>query len=653
MFNVLFVFFGMAINIALVVHDKINLQNSVDLAAYYAAMKQSELLNVIAHENYQIRQSFKLLSWRYRVIGTLGLVNPEENKHPVTSGQYTDVPWGPAKIPKVCIVYKPQWKETPEGENLCNTESLKIPKLPKVEVIAGFLPVNVGIAALSSKLIGQFNVQCQNKAAVDWYFAMSILHAFRLDQRNRMQVITGVANGMSKESKNGDFVDLDGNSVMEGARRTFMKNLTYANRQSFESAGSFEIMNSLQGIDPKRWLPPVSILPTLIYIDTTDPTSASGCEDIPTNVFVPPQQPKSIEMLKAEASAGGYQAADLLKWAKDSFLEDSDYQFTMGVEKNPWYMAYMGIKATTTPRPIFFPMGPGVQMVARTFAKPFGGRIGPWYKSGWSKGAENSSGDLVDPWIPPRREAGGVMNSPDDPRRFPNYSRYPGDPYGMTTKLALNSVVGMKTVMLSLGFYQNIKADMDMASNNDILAWDYETNKSPQIRDIEIAAITPDLFDITYYSIEPNFAKNYYPRLKANKTKLGIDPAVPIRTDIGMRPPNDMTIQDQMKMTKEKAIQRDSAFYFVEQKAHLLTSWLPGKGGFVYGVGESMENFGKCSVPDDGMKITNPGSCVAGGGRTGYSVKLINRDALNSSEHAIGGSVSAKGGIENPPKDGW
>ncbi|NJL25348.1 MAG: hypothetical protein HC902_09325 [Calothrix sp. SM1_5_4] len=62
MFNVLFVFFAMAINIALVVHDKINLQNSVDLAAYYAASKQAELLNAIAHENYAIRQSYKLLA---------------------------------------------------------------------------------------------------------------------------------------------------------------------------------------------------------------------------------------------------------------------------------------------------------------------------------------------------------------------------------------------------------------------------------------------------------------------------------------------------------------------------------------------------------------------------------------------------------------
>ena len=58
-FQVLFVFFAMSINVALVVHDKINLQNSVDLAAYYMAQRQAEVLNVMAHQNYAIRQTMQ------------------------------------------------------------------------------------------------------------------------------------------------------------------------------------------------------------------------------------------------------------------------------------------------------------------------------------------------------------------------------------------------------------------------------------------------------------------------------------------------------------------------------------------------------------------------------------------------------------------
>ncbi|MGE3760581.1 MAG: TadE/TadG family type IV pilus assembly protein, partial [Pseudobdellovibrionaceae bacterium] len=212
LFNVLFVFFAMAINIASVVHDKINLQNSIDLASYYAASKQAELLNVIAHENYAIRQSYKILAWRYRTLGTMGLYR--STVHPVWSGDMSDSAFGPAVRPSLCVTYKPTWVEVPEGENLCNEVNLRIPPLPEVQVIAGFLGINAGIAALSRQLRAQFDIQCQKHGAYNWWFAMSILHAFRLDQCNRKQVIFALARNLSTEN---DFIDLDGNSVLQGA----------------------------------------------------------------------------------------------------------------------------------------------------------------------------------------------------------------------------------------------------------------------------------------------------------------------------------------------------------------------------------------------------------------------------------------------------
>ena len=103
-FQALFILFAMSLNVALVVHDKINLQNSVDIAAYYGAMKQAEMMNAIAHINYQIRQSWKLLVWRYRVLGSMGVTHNSASSptfndtehifrvftppHPFTTGPY-------------------------------------------------------------------------------------------------------------------------------------------------------------------------------------------------------------------------------------------------------------------------------------------------------------------------------------------------------------------------------------------------------------------------------------------------------------------------------------------------------------------------------------------------------------------------------------
>ena len=71
-FPVIFFCLAMVINVGMVVHDKINLQNSVDLAAIYAAQRQAEVMDAMAHINYQMRQSYKLLAWRYLVLGNSG-----------------------------------------------------------------------------------------------------------------------------------------------------------------------------------------------------------------------------------------------------------------------------------------------------------------------------------------------------------------------------------------------------------------------------------------------------------------------------------------------------------------------------------------------------------------------------------------------------
>ena len=58
--------------------------------------------------------------------------------------------------------------------------------------------------------------------------------------------------------------------------------------------------------------------------------------------------------------------------------------------------------------------------------------------------------------------------------------------------------------------------------------------------------------------------------------------------------------------------------------------------------------FGRCSANDDDLTLKNPGSCVAGGGRTGYSVKIISRDALVNGDFILGGKSSSGGVVVLP-----
>ncbi len=647
-FQVLFVFFAMAINVALVVHDKINLQNATDLAAYYGAQKQAEMLNIMAHKNYQIRQSWKLLTWRYRVLGGLGLQRPP---HPATVGGPLEDQASFGHPPSICITYKP-WAEVQGQDNLCKEPETVIPPLPRVPIIAGFNGINAQIHAFATALRRRVSQNCDSHGAFNYWFAATILKAFREDQKNRKDIMYALADNLSQKN----FRDLNGHPVVTGVQSTFLKNLTYGNS---EGQPHLEFFNSLEGRARKEWLSEIRISPTLLYIDNAP---GEGCRGHHQSVVYLPQRPGSLSLLDLQLDPPPHH---LRQFAMDSttFGPDNNYAYSLGVEKNPWIWAYVGIKAETTPRPLFFPIGPHVRMVARSFAKPFGGRMGPWFQENWPEGASQSQGERTDPLLPPRNNTDGSVPNPEDRTRLPNYSRFPGDLLGLQSSLALAGLQGMNRsnlggLRLSYGAYGPIAENFEHAASNDILPWDSQSNQAPPIRRYELAAIAPDLFDITYYSIEPNFNSNYLPKLRANRGPLRIPTSITIRGDLGTRKPeNTNSVSVQSQILSGVGLQRPEAFYFVRDKTHLLTSWLPNKEDYRYDAfsqGQPVTDFGRCRQPDDTLNLKVPGSCVAGGGRTGYSVKFISRDALLNGRFPIGGP-NIVGPIANPPPEdeGW
>lgn len=661
-FQVLFVLFAMAINIALVVHDKINLQNAVDLAAYYAAERQAEMLNVIAHENYMIRQSWKLLAWRYRVLGSDGVVTP--NTHPVISGDITDLPFqfDPNSIdPAVCVTHAGSWADVNPDESLCKKPATAIPPLPKVRVIAGFLGFNYVFAALTDKLRATMANNCSQLGAYNWWYAMVIMQAFREDQRNRKQVINAIAKNLSGRGDN-DFMDLDGNSVYDGALRTYQKNLTYSNSQA---QINFQMMNSMQGIRRDQWLSDVMISPTIRYVD---PQEGDGCFSVWQNVATLPSRGTAVSFLRAPLP-NGLDGSYLESFREENILADNDYQMTLGVEKNPWAMAYVGVRAETAPRPIFIPWGESVTIKARAFAKPFGGRIGPWYGSRWPRGSDRSIGEESDQLIPSRSTPSGFMGSENDPRRLPNYSRFPGDVLGLRSRLSLNSLNGFQAVKASYNYYLHAGKPIqnDPSAYNEVVAADpFDFATMPAIRKFEIAAIAPDLYDVTYYSIENNFSSLILPKLRNNRVKIGIPDTVALRGDLGQ---NDkipgmlgFSVVDQFKMaqnlgsgTTGASLQNAEAYYYVRSRENVLTSWT--SGDVLYNYSFPSGRFGVCKFDDDDLKpeFKVPGGCLARGGRSGYSVKLVSRNMLLSNSLPIGGDKEAPGGIINPPlaTAGW
>lgn len=647
-FQVLFLFFAMGINLALVVHDKINLQNSVDLAAYYAGQKQAELLNVIAHNNYQIRQAWKLFIWRMHVLGTMGIENPE---HPTQGGSATEAIYPAANYPMICVAYRPTWKSAGADDNFCKSQVIKIKNIEPPSVVASFLPFNVAVANYINRVRDTIATTCATRGAANWFYAASIYTAFMLDQQNRKEVIRALAKAMTVNGD--DMLDLDGESIGAGAQKTFEKNLTASNRRAREE---FTVINGLQGRRQEDWLPEINIWFTARYVDIQG--STSGCNSVEGGESIEVPHPAI-----ASLGAFGFNSDltdGLIQKVKEghTIALESTTKLSLGVEKNPWQLAYVGIRARTRPRQLFFPFGAPVKFVAEAYAQPFGGRIGPWYGQQWAKGAESSSGNKVDFVGPEKIQAGGIMNTTDANVLIPNTSRFPGDTLGYRAGTTLNGIAGIaERAITHVEDYGHFLTTEGRGKSNDFLG--FAPRGDHNIRYFEVAAIAPDLYDLAYYSIQPNYGEYYLPRLQKSRDRLGIPDNVWPHGDLGSLDDVDsgefsrnFSVRDQMRIASTGGtvnlgnLWSPTAFWFVRAEQHLLTSWVHNN---IYGDYFSFpdKRFAKCEEFDNDYKVKAPGGCMGPGGRTGYSVKIINSDIFKT-PLKLGGPGTAPDTILNP-----
>lgn len=658
-FQVLFVFFAMVINVGLLVHDKINLQNAVDLGAYYAAQRQAEIMNEIAHINYQMRQDWKLLAWRYRVLGTLGREGkanppPESTKPPALKSN----PGGPdtewinpdygQEDPSVCVSNE-NWREmvinSDSDENYCKQPfGYTIPQIPSVVVIAPFVGGVGASAAFTRMAQDQQRLSCQNAGPRNWVFAMQMLYAYKLSIATRKELIWELRKNLIAS----DMKDRNLEDVAQGALVTVQKNLTVANKNGFVKE-AFKVINGLadsacnRGDEGEFVLPEVKTSPLLIY-------TAYNCSGGSTQLM---RLHNDISVLDS-GQVSSYDPSGLFRNLSNEPEQNSPYFSSLGFEKNPWCMAYMGVKAKTKTHKPFAPLGKDIELEAKAFAQPFGGRIGPWYKERWTSGSPYSAdGDRLDPLAGPRVIGTAVDMTGSDPKaRLPNYSRYPGDVLGLKAMATLGAQASIvrsfapptpKGNRLSLLWYTNFD---DIPERGDALA------ANELMRKAEIAAVTPDLFDAIYYSIDPQFTANY---VDSGPDRFGAAQPVFGRQikeipDLGGAVGTvKMSVEGQITTALNSGLDpavRGSLYYVIQSWHHLLTGWASRK---VQTFDFPQERFAQCTefATDD---IMIPGKCTAGG-RVGYSVRMISKGHLTFPNWKIGGDGESEGAILNPPKD--
>ena len=793
-FQVVFVFFAMLVNVGLVVHHKINLQQSTDLAAYYGAMKQAEIMNVMAHVNFQIRQAWKLFTWRYRVLGTFGIEKnssvpgsgiPVHIQFPVTwdnpqkkplynrqsyNFACPSMPKGVANgititdVPFMCMGHN-GFADWISGNNQlsetyckinCNAiddidvSSFEITKIPSVNtacIDGNCIGASIDTAILQANNI--LETTCNKLGPITTQMLALYYGNYIKDTGNRKNFIWMLAKNLGLSEA--EMLDIDGNKVITGVKNTLKNNLTEANLTSINSNDTIVALNGVKGGFAESMLREITFEQLAFFLIDCKygPGSAvkiksiyaPGTLDLETNIAT---------NLQYIMNAAGVQGI------KDLFALNSKQVNTVGYEKNPWINVYYGVKATSEPKIPFLPLVK-IKLNAVSFAKPFGGTIGPWYYKTWDAGNPLNSGtgnDLTQRTdfnlpvktidsLPPNPTLKGV-------REFlPNYSTYVGDTFSNESLapdpenkggLANTKIVAFYHGLLAnkYGFddspissfnktrettklgqfgvkpdnwpkyadWYHLNSDINVP-NFDALAVDraagLNSPKNSYMRDIELSVIAPNQFDVTYYSIDPDFYFNYLQRMSnggavqkmATITGTATPPVFPLdygNTGVlinGIPKAPSFGVRNQMQVTHDlfkKASSAITSFFgngfseilfaldvIATKQSSLLTGWTflnlatdgytsfpgptvtGGKYSMLFGTCDPAMNpwtddFTAPHITDSTLPPV-PGNCVTGG-RTGYSVKLISSDILRSGRTLKNlGGPSMDGQIKNPIPD--
>jgi hypothetical protein len=470
-------------------------------------------------------------------------------------------------------------------------------------------------------------------ALTDYTVAAEIIRSYKIAVANRrlaMHRLQGLLIGGPQ-----DFNDLSGSSVAATVQNTLNKNLTAGNK----ALGiKFSFANSLGG---NPFIVPIDVRSFITYLDF--PLKGSTQTGKPKEMNMPSVQDVDLSLFNEahpfwaadyEAPKNAESAASFNEEPEDLISNQKAYYSLTGFEKNPWVMAYVSVTASTTPKMLFSPVtqsaGP-ITLTAEAYAMPFGGKLGPWYYDSWPQGAEQSTGqNQIDPLLPPRMDS-DVSNV----TKFPNYSRYPGDDIGMRSQLA--RYIGIKT----LGANNQPKwSDYSEVGNvnSDPVVYLADAQSQPVTRNLEIAAISPDLFDAAYYSVNYEWTN----RLSENTTNLFQNickgGCYNLGSSLTPTPANtDVTYQAQVHDTLfPEAVWAIPA----AQIQTVNTSWSQGNPG---------EYDGAQAVISAGQTWENNTGDKPAGGRVGYSVKLVTKKFLQGSM-PIGGATNGSGVISNPPQ---
>lgn len=421
------------INIGLFVKAKINLQNSVDAAAYAGAAVQARQLTNIAYANWELRNTYKEWMFKYYVLGQLGQM-PYNLKETCIAGKNAvdfRLPTPPISgfaafdkynVPSICI-------HNNSKTNICPMFALPgIPRFPAVGV-AGIAEIH---EAFVTKLVEEKGKDCSRRSKANFLTALTWAYGSGIGDMPEAPLVVTNRPGAWPESielamriRNLEMIvnrpaesDLSLNTIKNiqaapGSEIGFNERPLKAFWSAFRNLGGGLYKDCIEGsvsgincsgsnVDELALKLKLTELPPQTYNAKPSGYDTVSSFLIPPNANYPTgsgsgkvtdKQYLDLQLMPVNlatmfstfvdtannnVSLGGVQSEATCGVSKTALPVPG---YILGFNKNPEVLTYYAVKAESKFIGLFFPVNgaasEGITLTAYAAAKPFGGRIGP------------------------------------------------------------------------------------------------------------------------------------------------------------------------------------------------------------------------------------------------------------------------------------
>ena len=190
-------FFGFAINTAVLVTAKISVQSAADAAAYAGAAAQARQLNAISYLNYDMRRQYKKLAYRYDFLGNIasydfpnsGYAKRFYNSSDPNSKQTVDL-----KVPVVCVPLS--GKTSTQETCLFLNQPSQVHLANSMFPTGGLTQITNAALQYQTQILSMMADRCKQNSGVNIFTAMMWLFRGDPDQNTMASMLNTMVTGL-------------------------------------------------------------------------------------------------------------------------------------------------------------------------------------------------------------------------------------------------------------------------------------------------------------------------------------------------------------------------------------------------------------------------------------------------------------------------